>query len=1181
MLKKIFRWLLWILGISLLLLVAGGTGLYVYVDNNKDRAAREAAETLGFDLDYADARLTAWSTWPRVMLTMDSVAIKDKSRSGDPEPLLKAGRLDVNFDLGRIWEDTLRFESINLAGGGLYLISDSTGSFNLGALAKDRDTTSASSGGGGSSWLMPVIDWEGAELSITDFEARYTDSLKNKWFATRIDSLQTRARTDPQGLLRFDNRLVTHVEGLTFNVDKGAYLRNADLSGNLNVIRTDTAWVIDTTVIRIGPDAYGLFAAFGRNGTAGVHLNIRNPQTVYDRARSILHDTLAARMTAYDVQGPFAVVADLYDRPEFEGNAKVFIQFSVDGNPVNLNGYRFTGVKTAGTFVNRLPVAEGGTGSKRDFKITTSPTVAYYLGMRVESPGAIIRGVDNHPYFESPIRMRGTANDLARMIGNTDFLFVDGAFEMNTFVDASLLSIADIIGTSDGTLRMRDLDVDYQPAGVRFSFGSIDLAKDGEDVRFALTSGDFPTGLDFRMDGTLDNILPLLLERPADSIRTTVNFTADRLDWSGFRALFGQESFADSEYDPAAEANSDAQIQSMKRTLLGLQNTFRPRLVANIGEMAYYEDLRVTDFHTGLHFERDTLVLEQTTFDWAGSSLAFSGRFGMGTFRRTPFRVEAAADQLDLNTLRRPLTAFGLQLPRGIDTLPADLEIRFVHRGIINDTFGIIPGTNAGRLDFHDVRESLFSGNVAYRPVGGALRTKLQLEGNPEYVNRLFAAEDFLFGTGHFRIDVDVDGVPEDLGELVSTASLRLRIDSTRLNYRPAGAFVPIRSFVVNAAKNRADLALTLTSDATRSTVGLNGELRGLTAFLYPDRKETFRVRADAYARKLHVSDLNDFISFDELTAAPTDTSKTSPATTGTEEFNPQTVLSASEGIFSSFRPDLSLRIDTFGVDKTTTFTDVHAGLRIRDSTLLVIERTGFGMDAGRFEIAGTYNLDRRLRSPFTLQWQTDSVVLNKFLLTLKELGLPGMDSLGVLRGILATSGDLDGRMDEKRRIPLLHRSRAGVNVMLSPTEIAEWPGLEAMGKKMLMRKRFQRIFTAPLSVALAIDSGRVHVPRTELQSTALQLFVQGHFDTLSGPDLLIAVPVFANIGRGKLRTAPPPTGYAHAGWKVFLVMEPGEDGTTKTRFRLGRRKYYKERGRLAEFRELKREEKAARKARR
>jgi hypothetical protein len=201
---------------------------------------------------------------------------------------------------------------------------------------------------------------------------------------------------------------------------------------------------------------------------------------------------------------------------------------------------------------------------------------------------------------------------------------------------------------------------------------------------------------------------------------------------------------------------------------------------------------------------------------------------------------------------------------------------------------------------------------------------------------------------------------------------------------------------------------------------------------------------------------------------------------------------------------------------------------------------------------------------------------IGKVLVALAGLQLPGLDSLGHAQGTLSIKGNLRGQLDETRQQILLDSTTGRLSVRLTDLELADWPQLQVMGRKLKMAKRLDTLRFAPLLGEVTIDSGRVSIPRTEIQSTALQLFVEGSFDTLTGPDLLIAVPL-KNIGRGVLSQSPAPTGYARAGWKVYLVVQPGADGKTETKFRLGRRRYFRERGLLEVFRELRHTEKAAR----
>ena len=311
--------------------------------------------------------------------------------------------------------------------------------------------------------------------------------------------------------------------------------------------------------------------------------------------------------------------------------------------------------------------------------------------------------------------------------------------------------------------------------------------------------------------------------------------------------------------------------------------------------------------------------------------------------------------------------------------------------------------------------------------------------------------------------------------------------------------------------------------------------------------------------------------------AKPTTTPTTTPTPTTTAPPLRQ-LLSTSNGIFSSFRPDLNLRIDTFRADTQTTLYDLHTGLRLRDSTRLVLEPSGFRVNDGTVAFSGHYGLDRRLRSPFSATLSAEDLDLSELRTALAPFRLSALDHLGAFDGRLSVHADVTGKLHEGRQRPIPDSTHATVRLRLTDAELRDWPAVADLGRRIKMGKRFRHLRFAPLELDLRVDSGRLYLPETEIQSTALQVFVEGSYDSLTGPDLLIAVPL-RNIGRGVLAEAPAPTGFARAGWKIYLVLERNKHGVAKMRFRLGRRKFYRQRGRLEELRARRGAERGARRS--
>ncbi len=1171
MARKLLRWFLVLLGLVVVLLAAGILALNGYLNSNEEKLVREYAYPAGLDIVFRKVDLTAWKTFPLVSLTIDSLVVRDSTLAYREPALLTLDRLHAEFSLASLFSDTISLRQLTFSNGSVRIIADSSGTFNAGNLM-NRDSTAAPETGPVDRRL-PRLAWEGVRLGLSDIGFTYRFPPRNKWIDVHVDTIRARAFETANGGITLNSYLSTTVGQLAFNTEKGGYLSDTPLSGPVDVLFSEEDITVCPTELIIGGEVFTISADIERSDRLPSYVYVANDRTSYAQARPLLHDDLQRKLEEYYVSGRFPVRATIKLPPG--ENDEVTVDLTLVDQDVTAKGYDFKNVSTQGTIINRLDVSEGGIpGSKKNLRVQLDDLNAYYLGARIQSPAAVIAVFGEDAVLRAPLRLSGPASSVSAYLENRDFFFDEGGFVLQTEVDASLLSFEDVATTSDGTLQLDDLVVGYRPANASFTFQSIRVDKNKEDIGFLVKSTPLPTGFSFELTGRVDNLTPLLIDVPGGQLNTDVSLTAPRIDWTDFLTYFGQAGYFPGDEDTTAvnSVSTDpvAQARALKETLLGIQRTFSPQVDAAIDTIGYYDVFTLTDFGTGLHFNGDTLTLERTTFNWAGSDVGFGAELDLAMTGNTPFHINVAAEHLNLNELRSSLDYFGVYIPKGIDSLPEDLSIDFDHRGRIADSLGIEPGYNTGVFAFNDGRSDLFTGLMQYEPGPNGLKTKLHLAGDPHLVNVLFNAEDFFFGTGNFTIDLDLEGTPADLRQLIKQSDLRLRIDSSRVAYRPADVFVPVRSFEVDIIDAQAEYRMELMADGSDRSIRVSGELSNINAFLYPRVGENFSVTADAFAPSLRWSDFSEFVQADQDTTA--------------RDFDLQRLFSATGGVFRTFRPNLSLAIDTFHAGETTPLLHLYSGLRLQDSTELLLEQSGFTLAQGRVAFDASYDLDTLAVSPFRVNFTADTLPLREVREELAYLGLNLPEEIGTLKGNLTLDGTVRGQLNEQTGELVMDRTQGNLDYRLSNAELIDWPMLISLAKKAWMKDRLSHIRFAPLEGDIVIDSGLVSIPRMEIQSTGAQVFLEGSIDPETGPDLLISIPL-RNIGRGRMQQPPARTGYARSGWKVYLVMEPNGKGETKTKFRLGRRRYFKDRGRLEEYRRLKRqyreERKAARRQRR
>ena len=137
---------------------------------------------------------------------------------------------------------------------------------------------------------------------------------------------------------------------------------------------------------------------------------------------------------------------------------------------------------------------------------------------------------------------------------------------------------------------------------------------------------------------------------------------------------------------------------------------------------------------------------------------------------------------------------------------------------------------------------------------------------------------------------------------------------------------------------------------------------------------------------------------------------------------------------------------------------------------------------------------------------------------------------------------------------------------------------LDAIASRLRMEKRFQELRFAPITGEVSIKGQEVEFPRLEIQSNAIHLFMEG---TLSYGDLTniwVSIPI-NNLKRTNRWIIPEKTGYALAKRKVYIEVTSDEVGDNQFKFRMFKRKFYKSRGILDQYKIDKKRNHAIRKA--
>ncbi|WP_295182227.1 AsmA-like C-terminal region-containing protein, partial [uncultured Christiangramia sp.] len=171
--------------------------------------------------------------------------------------------------------------------------------------------------------------------------------------------------------------------------------------------------------------------------------------------------------------------------------------------------------------------------------------------------------------------------------------------------------------------------------------------------------------------------------------------------------------------------------------------------------------------------------------------------------------------------------------------------------------------------------------------------------------------------------------------------------------------------------------------------------------------------------------------------------------------------------------------------------------------------------------------------------------------------------NIAELRAAEKIAGILDLKIDARTR--LLSNGNIDIN-SLNGTIVFDLQDLELYDFKpvlesvvLMKEERFENLRFRPITQTFRIENGVVKVPRTQIQSSALQLYAEGEFKLDEYFDIWLSLP-WKNLKSNDGLQLPEKETYKEAGAKFYLQLiqnkESDEEKERKlrTRFRLWNR---------------------------
>ena len=692
------------------------------------------------------------------------------------------------------------------------------------------------------------------------------------------------------------------------------------------------------------------------------------------------------------------------------------------------------------------------------------------------------------------------------------------------------------------------------PSEVVLPLQTLQLNKKSGDAEFNVNGLTADQAYSLELNGSITNLMDVINgEKNIQSI-TNANLKTKRLSWEDFIHILGEGFFDGSNKTPYEKR------RDMKKTLRGIQDHFQPNIYFEIDSSGYYDHVSMKNIVARMHFpEKDVLAIDSASFDLDNGYFDFNGKYDISSDRMTPFEIYCNAVDINLSKLLPSIDFLGVDALRKLGFLPEDFDIKIRLSGVINDFTGIVSNSLEGDIVFNSTKRRVEFAHINFDRVDrldsienkivSDLVTTMQIKGNPLVFNSYLNNDQFFFNEGDFELDVKYTGESVSLDNIISDGELTLSIDSSFVFYEPLSVTFPLTHIDLAVKNNDAQYSILMKSDTLNQQVKLDGIVQNFSQIIVEDTGLPVSTTSNIYSPRFTWENFIDIFNIgpSEL-VVPTDTLSTLT----------KTATSKFCDLLYEFSPDIKMSFDTLEYSNDLSIYNFSSGLLLEDSV--------FYVSNAKFDYRDSEIL---MNSAFYLSDDIDSIDA-KFKAMNIDIESTISDAEELTKKDYALFDYMSGAIDLEVNISQYYNRdsllrdtivNGDVNFTINDLIIEDAPWMEKIGKKLWHPKRFKKLKFAPITNQLTFINDSIYVPLMELQSNAFNIFIDGYYHD-DYPNIWLSIPLF-NLKKRDLSIVPIKEGYARRKTKFHLEYGQHKKPKPSFKFRLSKRKFYKDRGLL------------------
>ncbi|WP_395050927.1 AsmA family protein [Flavobacterium sp.] len=676
-LKKIFKITgFFFIGLFTLILISA-IGLRIYFESNKAEIVAkintQINDNILGEVKIGDIGYKLLIGFPNFTVVLNQVELKDSLFPIHKRTLLKAKEIEVRLNVLSLLKKEVNIHKIVINDATIDLFKDINGNSNSNIFKLKKKKTKSDT--------PTSID----EVILKNVTFISDNQKGNKLFYFEIESLISEIKFTDEGWTT-DLYLKTLAKSLAFNTQKGSFIKDKNLSGNLSVTFSKGQNLISVVAdnLDIGDDRFIIKAHFNIGKTNSLFDIDIKTKILWQNASNLLSNNISSKLNRFGTKAPLEVSCFIKGDMSVKGDPEIVVNAVIKDDELKTTYGSVTNCSFNGKFTNNY---ENGLGCN---DANSAILITDFKGEFKEIPINIPSGIINN--LKKPVAT-GKFNseyDLVKLDNfiNEEFInFSGGTAKVNLDFKFDIVDFKLNKPQFTGAIIIKNANLFLKPKNVNFEKTDIELYFTEQALLIKKIKFQNKVNTVF-MEGKVDNFLNLYYDAP-EKMNVKWKIYSPYLD---VKQIVGVLSY---HYDAAPSKQNNQSSDQLQEVLRKSQVSLDLKV-----DKLTYKKMIANNFKANIIMAKNGLYVNNVSIQGStGSSMKIDANVipqGKSLILKANLKLKDG----NISRFLASFNNFGIKsfTPNGIK---GNLTLTTSLSGILNKERDLVPNSITGKVIFH------------------------------------------------------------------------------------------------------------------------------------------------------------------------------------------------------------------------------------------------------------------------------------------------------------------------------------------------------------------------------------------------------------------------------------------------------------------------------------------------